>query len=186
MTQYFRLLKSRFYQICIKIYLRIYQYYILLQKLFFLLIGNIIIIHQIDNNVINNVTLKYYLGYKLNKSDSSLYHAKIYNIDGTSQIAFKGDINQVRKIKKATLLNIPKRKNVILLNENIPIDIDLDIFDNYKINVEQLKESSITNLSEITQILGIKCTHVSIIEKFPFKKVTTMIKDMDINDLYLE
>lgn len=176
-------LKTKFYQLFIKIYLKFYQYYILLHKLlFFHIIDDMVIINKVTNDQVKNVTIDYYLGRKI---DESVFYVKIYNLKGTSHIAFDGNISHIKKLRNSSISETSlKRKNVILLDGDTPIDIDLAILDNYKINMDHIGESSITNMLAITQMLKIKCDNILIMEKFPFKKTILELKDASINDLY--
>ncbi len=70
------------------------------------------------------------------------------------------------------------------MNNGTPVSVDLQILDNYKINMIHFEDDSVTNLAEITKILGLQCTHITIIEMYPFKKITMEIDNVDINYLY--
>ena len=174
-----------FRSLLLSIYLNIYRYYDLLWKFIFSYIGNIFLIYYINDDDIKNITMNYYFGWNLKKFKSGTYYLKIFDANGTNHIAFIGNIELIHKIKiTESFENPPKRKRVILLNENNPININLEVLDNYKTNTKHLQSSSISNLKEITKILGLKCSHVTIIETRPFNKITMDVESVDINYLY--
>ena len=77
-----------------------------------------------------------------------------------------------------------KRKNVLLMNGDKPVEINLDIFDNYKSNIECVGDNKITKMETITIFFGIKCTHVKFIELIPFSQKVVPISEVDIDDIY--
>lgn len=176
-------------KILINFFFIIYRYYVLCWQLFFYYIKNIVFVYYINDGKIKNITLNYYLKYNINDYKKGTYYVKIYSLDNMNHIAFKGDIDHINKItiNKITTLadvKIPKRKKIILLNNEKPININLQILDNYKINMEYFKDASISNLAQIINILGLKCTHITIIELYPFQKTTIEIENVDIKFLY--
>ncbi|XWV25255.1 hypothetical protein QJ856_gp0517 [Tupanvirus deep ocean] len=176
-----------FHSLLITAYLILHQYYSIIWKILFSWIGNFIFIYHVNNKKVKNITLNYYLGYKLHKFQTGKYYAKIYNCDGTNHVAFDGHINQIHKMKiHKSIDNPPKRKKILLLNNEKPLNIDLEILDNYKINMKHSGDSSITNLAEILEIFGLQCTHVTIIEFSPFRKITKEITEVDVNELYVD
>ncbi|XWV26514.1 hypothetical protein QJ857_gp0553 [Tupanvirus soda lake] len=176
-----------FQSLLITTYLIMYQYYSMIWKILFSWIGNFVFIYHVNNKKVRNITLNYYLGYKLHKFQTGKYYAKIYNSDGTNHIAFDGHINQIHKIKThkhKSIDNPPKRKKILLLNNDQPLNINLEILDNYKINMEHFGDSSITNLAEILDIFGLQCTDVTIMEFSPFRRIKKKITEVDVNELY--
>ena len=171
-------------QFIINIYLRIYNYYSLLWKLLFSWLGRFVFLYHINDKKMTNITFNYYFRYNLDKFKNGTFYAKIYNSYGTDHIAFNGEIDHVHSIKIQPAIIQPKRKKVILLNGENPISVDLQILDNYKHNMLHFEKSSVTNLADITKMLGLECTHITIIEIRPFKKITMEIDNVDINHLY--
>lgn len=168
----------------INIYLSFYKYYNLLWKIFFSWVGNLFFIYFVHNNEVKNITMNYYFKYNLDKFAEGIYYTKIYNSDGTNHVIFKGVVNDINAIKiEENDKNPPKRKNIILVNDDEPLNVNLEILDNYKTNMKYVK-NSVTNLNEILKFIGINCTHVIIIDFIPFKKTTISINDIDINSLY--
>ena len=172
-------------QLIINIWLTIYYYYSLFWRIFFSYIGSFIFIYHIKEKKMRNITFNYYFKYGLDKFKNGTFYAKIYNAEGTSHIAFNGEIDHIHKINIQPDITRPKRKKIILLNNENPLNVDLQILDSYKINMKHLGDSCITNLAEITKMLNLECTHVTIIEMFPFKKITMEIDNVDINYMYL-
>jgi hypothetical protein len=176
----YRMLENFF----IKIFLLVHQYYNLIWKNIFLWIGNIILIYHVNDGKMKNITFNYYLKYNLDKFRTGTFYAKKYDTKGMNHIAFNGNVDHINKIGPGLNDELPKRKKIILLNNGKPVGVDLQILDNYKINMKHFGESSISNLELITKMLGLKCTHVTIIEMFPFNKITMEIRNIDIEYLY--
>jgi hypothetical protein len=142
-------------------------------------------IYHINDDHVKNVTWKYYLGYDLEKYKTGTFYAKVYNIYGTDHIAYNGDIRSINNMDTLKeIKNPPRRKNVLLLNNGIPLRVNLEILDNYKKYVGHFNNSGITNLGKILSLLGLKCSHVTIIQTIPFMKTTEIVDNMDINHLY--
>ncbi len=174
-----------FRTLLINIYLKIYQYYIFLRKIFFSCINNVKLVYFIDGDKVKNISINYYLGLKSDNFKTGKYYLKIFNGSGTNHIAFNGNINDVSRIKIAECYdNPPKRKNVILLDNGVPLDINLEILDNYVSNIKYFPEQSIINLGSVLQFLGFSCTHATIIETKPFSKTITDVNDVDVGHLY--
>lgn len=174
-----------FRTLLIDFYLRIYQYYNLLWKIFFSCVNNVKLVYLIDNNKPKNISINYYSGLKMDGKQSGNFYLKIYNSYGTNHIAFDGDIESVSKVRIIeSLENPPKRKNVILSNNDNPLDINLEILDNYISNIKYFPNQSIVNLGSVLKILGFECTHVTIIETKPFNKTKVNVNDIDINYIY--
>ena len=156
-------------------------------KISFGLIGSIIIVYRFDNNKLQNITWKYYLGQQLDKFKSGTFYAKIYNSNGANYIAFNGDLKKLKEINFTGIGymdNLPKRKNVLLLENDTPIEINLEILDNYKMNTSHFGELSVNSLKNILTFIGLKCTHVKIIQTVPFSQQVLPIDEVDINHLY--
>lgn len=168
----------------LKVYLKVYQWYTFIWHKIFTWIGKVMLIYHIDGDKMKNITWNYYLKYGMEKFKNGMFYAKIYDIRGLNHIAFNGDISHVHRIKADSLENPPKRKNVILLDNDIPIDIDLDVLDKYRTNMLHFEDQGIANLGKILTLIGLKCTHVIIIQMFPFNKKTMKIDEVDIDHLY--
>jgi hypothetical protein len=114
-----------------------------------------------------------------------MYYLKLLNCSGANHLAFNGEIVDVSKIKiTQSLENPPKRKNVMLSNNGVLLDINLEILDNYLTNLKYSPDTNITNLKTILKILGFECSHITIIETRPFNKITIDVTNIDINYLY--
>lgn len=147
--------------------------------------GPIAIIYHLDGFSMKNITLNYYLNYNLNKYSEGSYYVIIYNSNESSQIAFKGVIGDIDRIIRKSITDCSyRRKNIMLLNNGMPLNTNLEILDKYKRNTQYFGESSITNLSTITKLMKLTCTHISIFELRPFKKTILDIAQVDINDIY--
>lgn len=170
--------------ILVNIYLQLYYYYSALWKYIFDFIGKIIFIYHVNENRIKNITWNYYSGYGMNNFKSGTFYAKIYNADGTHHIAYNGEVSKINNLVPiSNPESSPRRKNVILLNDDKPINVDLAILDNYKINMLHF-DNSLTNLGMILKLIGLNCTHVTIIQTIPFNKKTIEIDQVDIHHLY--
>lgn len=165
-------------------YLKIFQYYIFVWEKIFSRIDKIMFIYYISNNNVKNITLNYYLGYGLKKYNFGKFFVKFINIYGTRYVSYIGDIEKIKNINLNENDSNPKRKNVILLNNNVPVKINLEILDNYKKHMTQFNNSSIVNIGEILSLIGIQCSHVTIIQTKPFLKTTESVNNVDINSIY--
>ncbi|CAH6420912.1 Hypothetical protein MVR_LOCUS207 [uncultured virus] len=148
-------------------------------------------VYYVDNGSVSNITLRYYSGYGLGSYIKGKYYVRIYTADGTQHMAWRGELLQVPQAITTACLSYdpdaepPARKKIVLINNEKPIDLDLRILDGYCRNVQQFGEAAVTNMSEITQLLGVKCTHVSIIESRLFKKTVRLVSDTDLGYLYV-
>ncbi len=169
----------------LKLYLISYNFFNLCWTRFFEQVGKLCLVYHIDEeNKPNNITINYYSGIGLAKYNSGKYHVKIYDIHGTSNILFEGHIHHIHKLKSSTNHeNPPKRKNIMLSNNDTSLGHNLSIIDKYKQNMK-LVEKPITNLGEILKYLGIKCTHLTIVELRPLKRETFSIDEITIDDIY--
>ena len=78
---------------------------------------------------------------------------------------------------------LPKRKHIILSNNDETINIDVAFLDKYKLLSKHFT-NPITNLGHIMRIIGINCTHVNIIKHMPFSKKVIEINDLDLDNIY--
>lgn len=169
--------------ILLQIYFKCYQYYLFLWNYLFTWVDQIIFIYYINENNKKNITLNYYLNYGLDKYQNGIYYANIYNINGSNHITHNGNISGINILKITDqMINPPKRKNILLLNNDVPVNVDLGILDNYKMNINE--NHSLTNLGKILQLIGIKCTHILIIQHIPFNKKIVHVDEVDINHIY--
>ena len=170
----------------LNIFLLCYYYYNLIWEYIFGWLGEFMFIFYVsdDHNNLKNITWNYYLGFNLDEYTSGTYYLKIYNSTGTNHIAFNGNLADIHKKNMYQYPEkLPKRKNIILLDGDISVNIDLKILDNYKISTLPY-DNSITNLGQILKLLDINCTHITIIQMRPFLKVVMDVEDVNINDLY--
>lgn len=165
------------------IYLIFYDIYLYLWYILFKVLGSIIFIYHINEDEIRNITWNYYLKYGLDRFRKGTFYTKIYSQYGIHHVAFDGELAHIGKIKIGPIENRPKRKNVILLDNGNPINIDLGILDNYKINMKHF-DKSVKNLGLILKLIGLKCSHVTIIQLIPYNKTTMEIHNVDIDHLY--
>lgn len=167
----------------IQAYLIFHQFYHYLWYLLFNYLESIVFIYYLNDNKVKNITLNYYLKYNLDEFDKGTYYTKIYNKHGTHHIAFDGKITHINKIKLEPNEYHPKRKQLFLSDNGNPINIDLDILDNYKINMKQFN-NCVKNLGLILIMMGIKCSHVTIIQMIPFNRITLPVNEVEIEHLY--
>ena len=166
----------------------IYIWYDYIWKLIFTYINKIILIYHIGNdNIISNITLNYYFGYGLNKYKNGPYYLKLYNKYDTVYLACNGTITDITRnisvVSSHKQNNKPKRKKIILMNNDMTINVDLKILDNYFSQITHY-ENLITDLKIICDTMGIKCTHINVINLNPFSKTLLDINQTDIRELY--
>ena len=166
----------------IRTYLCLHHYYECIWKFLFKWIGSILLIYYIEQNQMINITTNYYFGWNLDKYRSGTYYVKIYNIHGTSHIAYQGDLAHIQNTR-VDPEEVPKRKHVVLLNNEQPLEINLEILDKYKANMKHFT-NSVTNLGKITRLMGLQCSHISIIRLIPFNKETMHVDEVNIDYLY--
>lgn len=172
-----------FQSLFLGLYFKFYQYYIRLWEYLFAKIKQIMFVYYIDGNTKRNITPNYYTGYKINKYKKGKFYTKIYDISGTKHAAFTGNLCQINKLIGMEKDVTPKRKQIFLTKNSEPLNVDLVILDNYKLAISKIN-NPVTNLGEIIKLMGIDCTHVVIVEMFPFKKTIMAVTDVDINELY--
>jgi len=155
-------------------------------KFLFRWLDNIVFIYHLNENKVKNITWNYYLGYGLDKYKYGTYYAKIFKTSGTNHVAFDGHLDHIENIKIVVTSEIkpPKRKHVILLDNGLPISVDLAVLDNYKINMKHYENYSVKNLGKILKLLGLDCSHVTIIQHVPFSKKTIDVHETDIDIIY--
>jgi hypothetical protein len=174
--------------VCLRFFILVYQLHRLLWIFVFTIIGRIVFVYHVENDKSKNITLNYYLGYNMNKYKNGCYYLKICDINGTNSIAFVGNLDNI-KLDIFGLCkneNPPKRKTIILYNHEKIISFDLEILDNYFTNSKQCKNDikPIKNLGKILKIFGITCTHIVVIQLYPFKKEQIEPDKIDIEYLY--
>lgn len=167
----------------VKVYFQLYGWYIYLRWLFFRIVKNITFVYYVNPQTLKktNITWRYYTGIGLSKYCRGMYYGIIYNESTVNYIIFTGSISEISNFKLGTVQ--PKRKQVILLNNDIPINIDLTVLDNYQMAAMTF-EKSCTNLSQILQLMNIKCTNVVIVKNRPFSRNIMSVQNLDINDLF--
>lgn len=175
-----------FLQILLILYFKTYSFYKYLWKHLFLWINKIMIIYYVEKNTLINITWNYYLGWMIDKYQSGTYYVKIFDTNGINYIAFHGHLSGINYITHLDpCQNPPRRKNIILLNNEKSLNINLEILDNYKMNIDKFsKDNAITNLKKIMTFLGFPCTHVKIIKINPYSQKIIKIDDIDIEHLY--
>lgn len=167
----------------LKVYFFFYYFYLYFWNLLLKYLGPITILYYLDKDKIKNITLNYYLNYHVDSFRKGTYYAKIYSSYGIQHLAFHGEISDANKIKIEPGDLCFKRKQVILINHGSPLNVDLNILDNYKINMKQFK-NPVKNLGLILKMMGLPCSHVTIIQMVPFGKKTMEVQEVDIDYLY--
>lgn len=179
------LLWEMFESAFLNLFIKTNNIYVILRKIFFTWISKIILIYYIKENGNQNITWNYYLNYNLDKYIKGTYYIKIYDIRGINHIAYNGNLNNINKMNTAQIIeNLPRRKNILLLNNGIPNSADLQLLDNYRTNMIYFQESCITNLGTILSLMGLKCDQVAIIQSYPFNKIVMKTDEIDIDYLY--
>lgn len=169
------------------IFIKFYQIYNIIWNLIFSFLGKIMMIYHLEKDELNNITLHYYFDMIPKKFETGIYYIKFIDSNGTNHIAYQGNINQIKDISlHDPSENPPKRKNIALVNHDQFSYSDLHLLDNYKMNIPKSPFVPVTNLSKIMIFLGIKCSHIKIIEIIPFSNKIVKIDDLDINSLYYD
>jgi hypothetical protein len=169
--------------VILQIYLYMAHVYIYIYKTILNIFGPCYIIYLFDGQNKFNITFKrYFTSYDSN----SLFYIKIYDGTNIKHIAYQGDISKFTYIKFARPgRNLCKRKNIMFLDYNKPINFDLNILDNYKQTINLNPDYAvITKLDHITKLLDLTVSDVQIINFDPFKKEVIPISNADINMLY--
>lgn len=173
---------------CIKFFLSMHYLYQLCWTVVFRIIGNLILIYHIYDGKLRNITFNYYFGYNMDKYKTGCYYLKICDINGVNHIAFFGNLDDIKPndFIICGYEDPPKRKNIILYNGEKIITFNLDILDNYFVNIKncQSKIKPIKNLGKIFDFFGIKCTNIVLINLYPFKMEKVKPDDIDIDYLY--
>lgn len=169
----------------IQLYLAFYRGYDWIWSTIFSTINRVMFIYYLDDNHIKNITMHYYFNYGLDKYKTGTYYTKILNKYGSNHITYTGELSELSKIEPVYTEETPppRRKQVLLIKEDKPVEVDLAIIDNYKINTENI-DNSITNMRKILDLIGIDCTHINIIQLFPFSSKTIEPEKVEIHDLY--
>ena len=165
-------------------YLYIYQLYNSIWSTIFNKIGQILLLYYFNGNNLENITWNYYSGKNIDKYKKGVYFCQVYNEYGANYLSFKGDLSNLENFKQVKNIKYPKRKNILLMNNDRPVEIDLHIFDNYRANIDEVPDSPETELATIAKFFGIDCTHVKFIEIIPFRQKLVPINELNINDIY--
>ena len=169
--------------IILQIYLYITHIYRQIYKIILNIFGPCYLIYLFDGQNKFNITFKrYFTSYDAN----SLFYIKIYDGINIKHIAYQGDISKFKYIKfDRSARNLYKRKNIMFLDYNKPINFDLNILDNYKQTINLNPDYAVvTKLDTITKLLDLTVSDVQILKLDPFKKEVIPIHSADINMLY--
>lgn len=178
-----------FRPLLIKFYLILFNLYHNFWQNIFTYIGRISIIYYANKeNKLQNITLNYYSGYNLTKYKSGDYYVKFYDKNGINHIALNGNINDLQYIKTIDTSQCPmRRKNITLYSNDKMLKANLEILDNYKtISNSITNGNAITDLEKIFGFLNLECTHIKIIEIFPFTKKIYKTSEINLGDLYYD
>lgn len=184
----FEYLKNRFLFLFLKMNLIFFNYFMVIRNFVFNHIDNIYFVYYLPNNDIDsnvsNITLNYYTQIGLSKYKKGIFYFIINNKNGTDHVAYNGlitDINNYKPVEGVTI----KRKNILLLNNDVPLKKDLNIFNNYLINCENYKDTYVKDLKTVVKLFGLKCTHVTISQSFPkLYREKLDVNSININDIF--
>ena len=182
-------------------YLRMYQCYQWFWSRFFSYIGRLMLIYHIhEGKILTNITLMYHLN--LSKYQFGNYYVKMYDTHGTHHFTHNGHISEIYKLIPARIDSSSLvRKKILLMDNDIPCNVDLAILDNYKLNMTNFSN---TNMKLILKLLGIKCSHITFLNMGPiwrrnlqnlnnnkidvrdglFNTKTVKVSQVQIDDLY--
>jgi hypothetical protein len=169
----------------ISTYLYLHQVYSVVWQFIFNTFGPIYFVYYLHNDQIKNITLNYYFKLGLKKYINGHYYCKIFNSDKTNHLIHHGDVNEISKIDLSIEPVSIRRKNILLLNDKNPVQCDLDVLDNYVINMKKLNKSHTLKPKVVMKCLGLDCTDVQFITVRPFKKEVISIDQIDLDDLHI-
>ena len=169
--------------------LYVFQLYLTFIKFILKIFGPIKIIYHIGEDKITNITLFYYLNIN-NKYNNGIYYCKIYSTNRTNHLIYTGKISDIDKIVLYDKKHKLTRKNIILMNNNKVVNCDLNILDNYFINLNyiylnhnDLYDKKFLKMKFILYCLGIKCTDINFIYLQPFRQELLKIDKVTIDQI---
>lgn len=175
----------------IKFYLFISRKVQSIYHFFLRIFGPIYLVYYLDDSIIKNITLHYYIGHGLDQYSNGKYFCKVLTTSGTDHIWHEGEVHEIPMIV-STCDNSPEitniyRKNIILYNHDKPVEIDLNLLDKYycRNHTDQFVSPQVSaNFKLIITCLGFECTHVHFIEFRPFRKKILPVDEVEIHDIY--
>ena len=174
----------------ITLYLYFYYLFVNIWKRFFCLRGKpILTIYHLNDNVLTNITIRYYTNIGLRRYVQGLYYCLIHDGDQTNHISHTGKLSELDTLvqKLYTVSDIsskPKRRNIMLFNgEGTVVPHDLNVLDNY-VNNTRLLDVPYLLPDHLFRCLGWNCTHVQIMSLNPFQLTRIPTSDLTIGMLY--
>lgn len=168
----------------LQLYMRFHGYYQYFWELLFYYVGRILFVYYIEKDKIKNITINYYTGFGMQKYTKGTYYIRFFDKSGTNHVAYDGCHSHISKFEPTNFLeNLPKRKSVVLLDNDKPVIVNLEVLDKYRSNMINF-ETSVKNLGKILELLGIQCTHVAVIEMMPYTRNVHHVNDIDIDYIY--
>ncbi len=137
-----------------------------------------------------NLTWRRYFRYGMNDYKRGVFYVKTINSVGTNHLAYHGNIRHFDYLKfKKSINKLFKRKSIMFLKKENPINFDFNLLDNYKYTIDNTiwknnKYRPVTNLNTISKIFDLDATHIQIINLKPFQKKIVPITDTTIDMLY--
>lgn len=169
----------------LSIYLKGFEIYSFLWTTLINFIGPLKFVYYFDGKHLNNITLNYHLGICLSKYIHGYYYCKFMGQEKNYHFTYHGNIQDINHIDFSSQETPAiKRKKIILLHKNIPIEFDLNILDNYVQNTKYLGQNKHFNLKTILEFLGVNCDEIEFISLLPFKKERRKIKNVTVTDIY--
>jgi len=181
----------------VDIYIFLYECYASLRSSACRLFGNFHTIYFYDGIETTNITVNYHTNILLEPYQKGIYYIQSSNENYDDDYIFDGTIDDVTRYLSSygnpIFLNVSyqnpisnNRKNVILFDGDQILNVNFHAIDRYKnYMVHDSNFTKVTDIQTILQILlHISCTHILIIQTFPFKKVTYDIKDVTIDMIY--
>lgn len=147
--------------------------------------GPIYLIYYLENSRMKNITLNYYSGIGLNKYNSGHYFCKVIDSNRTNHLIHSGEITDITIKTNNNEIEYPKRKNIMLLHNNEPVQCDLDVLDNYVHNMRLHNKKHSLQTKDIFNCLGLNCTEIQFTTLRPrFTKEIHPIDKISIDDLH--
>lgn len=188
-----------FHSTFIRIYLCLYYLYKSIFRSVLKYFGPFYLIYYFDGLIKKNITLKILLGVGLHKYKYGIFYMKIFEMNDTHHLAYKGLIDHVY----SQIKNIPRsndqvvRKNIIFLRRvelfdkslpDEPINFDLNTLDKYNRLIKNILPSQsfepITQLDILSKLFDLHATHVKIIKKNPFRIDVVPLTSASVHMLY--
>lgn len=178
-------LKPYLINLVIKLYLFLYMCYLRVWETLISLTGPIHVIYYYNGSKFTNITLGYYIRFLTAKHYNGSYFCKLLLKDRVDQFVYTGKLNDIRSLKHPEVLPVVKRLNTMLYHNFKPIEVNLNILDNYVSNMRYHKQKHVLPNDLVLSKLGLVCTDIQTTTLRPFKKINKSVNDVILDELYV-